>query len=66
MRTTYRVLAYLLAVEVMVQAAAIAYAIFGLGKYIDDGAVVDKATQESESPSRVSSVSSSPESTARW
>jgi hypothetical protein len=41
------VLAYLLAVEVMVQAAAIAYAIFGLGKYIDDGAVVDKATQES-------------------
>jgi hypothetical protein len=47
MRVTYRVLAYLLAAEVMVQAAAIAYAIFGLSKHIDDGAVVDKASQES-------------------
>ena len=31
----------------MVQAAAIAYAIFGLSKHIDDGAIVDKASQES-------------------
>ena len=29
------------------QAAAIAYAVFGLFKFIDNGAVVDKATQES-------------------
>jgi hypothetical protein len=47
MKTTYRVLAFLVAAEVVIQAAAIAYAVFGLGKYIDDGAVVDKATQES-------------------
>ena len=47
MRTTYRVLAYLVAAEVAIQAAAIAYALFGLGKFIDDGGVVDKATQES-------------------
>lgn len=47
MRTAYRVLAYLVAAEVVIQAAAVAYAVFGLGKYIDDGAVIDKATQES-------------------
>ena len=46
MRSTYRVLAYLIAAEVVIQASAIAYAVFGLTKYIDDGAVVDKATQE--------------------
>jgi hypothetical protein len=37
MRTTYRVLAYTLAVEVVVQAMAIAYGLAGLGKWIDDG-----------------------------
>jgi hypothetical protein len=47
MRAAYRVLAYLVALEVVVQAATIAYAIFGLGKYIDEGGVVDKAAQES-------------------
>src|SRR6478672_7752303 len=47
MRTAYRVLAYLIAAEVVLQAAAIAYAIFGLSKYVDDGAVIDKASQES-------------------
>ena len=47
MRTAYRVLAYLIAAEVVIQAAAIAYAIFGLAKYVDDGAVIDKASQES-------------------
>jgi hypothetical protein len=47
MRTAYRVLAYLIAAEVVIQAAAIAYAIFGLSKYVDDGAVIDKASQES-------------------
>ena len=47
MKRTYRVLAYLIAAEVVIQAAAIAYAVFGLGHYIDGGAVVDKASQES-------------------
>jgi hypothetical protein len=36
MRSTYRVLAYALAVEVVVQAMAIAYGIAGLGKWVDD------------------------------
>lgn len=48
MKKTYRVLAYVLAAEVVIQAGAIAFAIFGLFKFIDDGAVVDKATQESD------------------
>ncbi len=47
MRTAYRVLAYVIVAEVVLQAAAVVYAVFGLFKYIDDGAVVDKATQES-------------------
>jgi hypothetical protein len=51
MRATYRVLAYLMAVEVVIQAAAIAFAVFGLSKWIDDGGVLDKATQESQSES---------------
>lgn len=49
MRTAYRVLAYLVALEVVIQAAAIAYAISGLGNWIQDGGVLDKATMESES-----------------
>lgn len=48
MKTTYRVLAYLVAFGVVVQAAAIAFAYFGLGKWIEDGGVLDKATMESE------------------
>lgn len=48
MKTTYRTLAYLVAFGVVVQAAAIAYAYFGLGKWIEDGGVLDKATMESE------------------
>ena len=48
MKSTYRVLAYLVALGVVVQAAAIAYAFFGLGKWIEDGGVLDKATMESE------------------
>jgi len=47
MRTAYRVLAWLVAIEVVVQAAAIAYAMFGESKYIDGGGVVDKALVES-------------------
>lgn len=49
MKTAYRVLAYLIAAEVVIQAAAIAFAMFGLGKWIDGGGVLDKATTESHS-----------------
>ena len=36
MRTTYRVFAYLIAAGVVVQAMAIAYALAGLGKWVED------------------------------
>ncbi|MCW2545351.1 MAG: hypothetical protein JWM40_2903 [Frankiales bacterium] len=39
----YRFFAYLIAVEVVVQAAAIAFGVFGESKFIDDGGTVDKA-----------------------
>jgi hypothetical protein len=45
MRTVYRVLAYLVALEVVIQAAAIAFAIFGLLHWIDEGGVLDAAAQ---------------------
>ncbi|TNC28449.1 DUF6220 domain-containing protein [Amycolatopsis alkalitolerans] len=48
MRTVYRVLAYLLALEVVVQAAAMVYAVAGLGRWIDNGGVADKATLEND------------------
>ena len=48
MRATYRVLGYLIAIEVVIQAAAIAYAMFGLGKFVEDGGTVDKAMVESD------------------
>lgn len=48
MRTVYRVLAWLVAVEVLVQAAAITWAIFGLGQWIQGGGVLDKSVMESE------------------
>jgi hypothetical protein len=51
MRTTYRVLATLLPVGVVVQAAAIAFALFQITKEIDDGAVIDKNYVESSSGS---------------
>src|SRR3954464_15703649 len=47
MRTVYRVSAWIVAVEVLVQAAAISYAIFGLGKWIQEGGVLDKSVMES-------------------
>jgi hypothetical protein len=51
MRNVYRVLAYLLAVEVLVQAMATAYAIAGLGKWVeDDGGVLNKQVLDSDSP----------------
>ena len=49
MRTVYRVFAWLIAAEVVVQAAAMVYAIAGLGIWVDqDNGVLDKAAFESE------------------
>jgi hypothetical protein len=51
MRNVYRVLVYALAAEVLVQGMAIAYALAGLGHWIDkDGGVADKALVEADSP----------------
>ncbi|MEP6760384.1 MAG: hypothetical protein ABJA93_03365 [Sporichthyaceae bacterium] len=52
MRSVYRVLAFLLAIEVLIQAMAIAYAIAGLGKWVaDDGGVLNKQVVDSENAS---------------
>jgi hypothetical protein len=48
MKSAYRILAFVIAAEVIIQAAAIAYAIFGLGTWIQSGGVLDKAAMESE------------------
>jgi hypothetical protein len=48
MRTVYKVLAYLVAGLVVVQAMAIAWAIAGLGNWIDSGGVLDKSVGESQ------------------
>ena len=48
MRTTYRVLAWLLALEVVVQAAVIAWALFGLSAWIEGGGVLDAAAIQSD------------------
>lgn len=50
MRTTYRVLAYALAAEVLIQAMAIAYALAGLGYWVaEEGGVLNKQVLDSES-----------------
>jgi heme A synthase len=49
MRATYRFLAYAISVLVVVQAGAIAYAVSGLGAWVQDGGVLDAATLEDES-----------------
>lgn len=49
MKVTYRLLAYAIAVLVVVQAGAIAYAVSGLGAWVQDGGVLDAATFEDES-----------------
>jgi hypothetical protein len=50
MRSVYRVLAFLIAIEVVIQAMAIAYAIAGLGKWVeDDGGVLNKQVLDAES-----------------
>jgi hypothetical protein len=48
MRTAYRNLAYAIDVLIIVQAAAIAWAVFGEGKYIEDGHNVNKALEDSD------------------
>ena len=45
MRKAYRVLAYLVAAGVALQAAAIAYAMFGLTKWIERGGTLDQSTE---------------------
>jgi hypothetical protein len=50
MRTVYRVLAFVIAAEVVVQAMAIAFALAGLGKWVgDEGGVLNKQTFDDES-----------------
>jgi len=44
----YRILAYILAAEVVVQAGAMALAIAGLGTWVDDGGVFDSAVMQSD------------------
>jgi heme A synthase len=47
-RTTYRVLAYLIALEVVVQAAALAFAFSGLAHWVDGGGVLDSSSIEGD------------------
>lgn len=57
MRKTYQVLAYALSVEVVIQAMAIAYALFGLGKWVeDDGGVLNKAVLDADKGPEFSGV----------
>lgn len=46
MKHVYRVLAYLVAAEVMVQAMVMVFAVAGLGKWVETGGVLDKAVVE--------------------
>ncbi len=46
MRQVFRTLAYVIAAGVVVQAAVMVYAISGLGNFIDEGGVLDKAARE--------------------
>ncbi|GII98481.1 hypothetical protein CLV28_0802 [Sediminihabitans luteus] len=50
MRAVYRVLAWAIPVLVLVQAAAIAFALFGLGKWVEDGNDLTSSTFDSDSP----------------
>jgi hypothetical protein len=51
MRTAYKVLAYLVATEVAVQAMLVVWFFAGLGKWVEGGGVLDKAAMESEGTS---------------
>ena len=48
MRNVYRVLAYLIAALVVVQAGAIAYGMFGLFNWVEAGGTFDQAALEAE------------------
>ena len=50
MKRLYRGLAYLIAAGVVLQAAAIAYAVFGMFEWVAAGGTIDKALIESEDP----------------
>lgn len=51
MKMAYRILAYLIALGVVLQASAIAFAFFGLGSWVEGGGVLDKAFIESSTSS---------------
>ena len=46
MKQAYRVLAFLIALEVVVQAAVMVWAVAGMGLWLDDGGVLDSQTFE--------------------
>ncbi len=48
MRSAYKFLAYAIDVLIIVQASAIAWAVFGLGKWIEDGNSLSKSKMESD------------------
>jgi hypothetical protein len=48
MRNAYRILATIIAIEVVIQAMAMVFAVAGLGIWVDEGGVYDKAAFESE------------------
>ena len=50
MKQVYRVLAFLIAAGVILQAAAIAYAVFAMFEWVGAGGTIDKSLIESESP----------------
>ena len=50
MKQVYRALAYLIAAGVALQAAAIAYAVFGMFDWVSTGGTIDKALVETEDP----------------
>lgn len=56
MKSAYRWLAMIIAVEVAVQAAAIAFAAFGVFKWVEDGGVLNKQVMESDNGPEFSGV----------
>lgn len=50
MRKAYRILADIIAIEVVIQAMAIVFAFAGLFHWIDGGATLDKAVLDSDDP----------------
>ena len=48
MRSAYRILAIIIAIEVVIQAMMIVFAVAGLGHWVDEGGTLDKAAFESE------------------